>query len=53
MKNPSPKLSRKLSLNRETLRSLERIELAHVGGGGYDTGNVNCPAAVVIKPPGG
>lgn len=52
MKKTSPKLSKKLSLNHETLRSLERTELAHVVGGAYDTGNIDCPVAAVVKPPG-
>ncbi|HEX4422850.1 MAG TPA: hypothetical protein VH165_33270 [Kofleriaceae bacterium] len=37
-------IQRKLVLRRETLRTLERVELIQVAGGDTtDTGDVNCP----------
>jgi len=42
MKKPTPRLSKKLVVNRETVRSLAHLELAQAVGG-FDTGDVNCP----------
>ena len=51
MKRPAPKLSKKLPVNRETIRSLAHLELGQVVGGA-DTGDVNCPlkAPVILSP---
>jgi hypothetical protein len=44
MKKPIPRLSKKLVVTRETLRSLAHLELAQAVGGLFDTGDVDCPA---------
>ncbi|HEX4422848.1 MAG TPA: hypothetical protein VH165_33260 [Kofleriaceae bacterium] len=47
-------IQRKLVVRRETLRTLERIELVQVAGGDTtDTGDVNCPGRPnAVRSPG-
>ena len=55
MKKPTGKLTKRLTMNRETIRVLASIELIHVAGGFDDTGDTNCAHVtakiVVINPP--
>jgi hypothetical protein len=51
MKKPTGKLTKRLPMNRETIRALTSIELRYVAGGFDDTGDTNCAKIVVINPP--